>query len=339
MKTLELDAVQARAAFERLAADFRVMAPVVRDGGGRFSDTDAVLYDEVDRLDQIEFHRKSHFSPKSVLLPIRETLFTFRDGRTEAAWPASAPILLFLRACDIHALRVLDAHFLENGAVADAHYQRRRETVKVVLMECPMPFPACFCVSMGTNRAEGYDAFLRPRGDAYIVGVRNDAMVRYFPEGTASTAVPLFSTQDPVPLTVPDEVDALVFGAPLWKDYTRRCIACGRCNICCPTCTCFTVRDLPSPSDPGEGCRRRIWSACQVKEFGLLAGNHDFRIPEGDRMRYRVLHKISDFRKRTGFNMCVGCGRCDDACPEFISMRTCVEKIHDCCSSPNQVGT
>ena len=65
-----------------------------------------------------------------------------------------------------------------------------------------------------------------------------------------------------------------------------------------------------------------------MKNFGLLAGNHDFRIPKGDRMRYKVLHKIRDFRKRTGFNMCVGCGRCDDVCPDYISMFKCIEKIN-----------
>ena len=331
MKTLQLDAQQARAAFARLAADFRMIAPVVRDGRGRFSDTDVVLYDEIDGFEQIEYDRKSYFSAKDALLPIRETLFEFPEGRTEATELTPEPTLLFLRACDIHALRVLDAHFLETGNVADVYYQRRREVVRVVLMECPTPFPSCFCVSMRTNHPGHYDAFLRRQGDGYIAGVADEALASYFPEGTASDAVVLFPTQDPAPLSVPDEVDDSVFGAPMWKDYTRRCIACGRCNVCCPTCTCFTMRDLPSPESPEEGCRRRLWSACQVKKFGLLAGDHDFRIPEGDRMRYRVLHKIRDFRKRTGFNMCVGCGRCDDVCPEYISMRTCVEKINECC--------
>ena len=338
VKTLELNAEQGRAAFERLAADFRVIAPVARDGGGRFSDTDVVMYDEVGGFDQIEFDRKSYFSPKSALLPTRETLFTFSVGRIEPAESTPEPTLLFLRACDIHALRVLDAHFLESDDIADVYYQRRHEAVKIVLMECPTPFPSCFCVSMGTNRAEHYDAFLRPREDGYIAGVRDDVLASYFPEGTESAAAPRFPTQDPAPLSVPDEVDDSVFEAPLWKEYTRRCIACGRCNVCCPTCTCFTMRDLPSTESPDEGCRRRVWSACQVKKFGLLAGNHEFRIPEGDRMRYRVLHKIRDFRKRTGFNMCVGCGRCDDVCPEYISMRTCVEKINECCCSPDPVG-
>lgn len=27
--------------------------------------------------------------------------------------------------------------------------------------------------------------------------------------------------------------------------------------------------------------------------------------------------------------MCVGCGRCDDACPEYISFSNCVNKLND----------
>lgn len=27
--------------------------------------------------------------------------------------------------------------------------------------------------------------------------------------------------------------------------------------------------------------------------------------------------------------MCVGCGRCDDACPQYISLSECIEKVAD----------
>ena len=44
-------------------------------------------------------------------------------------------------------------------------------------------------------------------------------------------------------------------------------------------------------------------------------------------MRYKVLHKIRDFERRFGMPMCVGCGRCDDVCPEYISMANCMARI------------
>ena len=46
-------------------------------------------------------------------------------------------------------------------------------------------------------------------------------------------------------------------------------------------------------------------------------------------MRYKVMHKIHDFNKRFGYQMCVGCGRCDDNCPQYISFSTTIDKIND----------
>lgn len=30
----------------------------------------------------------------------------------------------------------------------------------------------------------------------------------------------------------------------MWDEYDARCIACGKCNFVCPTCTCFTMQDI-----------------------------------------------------------------------------------------------
>ena len=40
-------------------------------------------------------------------------------------------------------------------------------------------------------------------------------------------------------------------------------------------------------------------------------------------------NEIHDFNKRFGYQMCVGCGRCDDACPQYISLSECIEKVAD----------
>ena len=33
--------------------------------------------------------------------------------------------------------------------------------------------------------------------------------------------------------------------------------------------------------------------------------------------------------QRAGYQMCVGCGRCDDICPEYISFSGCINKLGD----------
>ena len=41
------------------------------------------------------------------------------------------------------------------------------------------------------------------------------------------------------------------------------------------------------------------------------------------------LFRAELLRQRNGYHMCVGCGRCDDICPEYISFSHCVNKLGD----------
>ncbi len=330
MKTLRLDRKESQVAFGKIAEDYTIVAPKRCAGRGRYSGTDLIAYEKVESLCEIDFASKTHLSAKSVLFPVREAMFSFERDTCEEVQANVPATIVFLRACDIHALAVLDALFLEQVR-PDCYYARRREKLICFLLECPEPFDECFCVSMGTNRTQDYAVFIRPKAQGYDVQVLDDRFEHYFPHGTEVSVEPRFAREDPIPVSIPGQIDTSLFADRLWEEYSQRCIACGRCNTSCPTCTCFTVQDIPDKEDPGRTTRQRVWSSCQVKDFSLLAGNHDFRALKGERMRYKVLHKIYDFAKRFGFPMCVGCGRCEEVCPEYISMRRCIEKIAMIC--------
>jgi len=340
-KMTRFSSEQGNTIFNILSKHYIIIAPVEKPCKGRFSDTSQVLYEQVHSFDEIEFFKKTAFSAKSVLLPLRQTMFSFRDNKPEGSGLASnsqshrmeeidgeiRPMIIFLRSCDIHAIKVLDAHFLSGSGYTDFYYSRLREKIKLFLIECEKPFENCFCVSFQTNKTDNWAAFIRKLEDGYDVHVKDEELGACFPHNAEDILEPRFVQQDTSPVNIPQEIDVSIFEDDIWKEYTLRCIACGRCTVACPTCSCFSVQDILPESKPA-GERKRLWASCMVKKFSLLAGNHDFRIKEGDRLRYRVLHKIYDFRKRQGFNMCVGCGRCDDVCPEYISMFKCVEKIN-----------
>lgn len=314
--------------FRRLADAYDIYAPVVKQGEGCFSDTDVIRYDRVHSFEEIEWERRSDYSFKEVLLPINETLFYFTESRMEESEPPKRPVIIFLRSCDLHALKRLDTIYLKNGA-EDFYYKRRRELVKFALMGCSETCGSGFCVSMGTNRADNYDFSLKLTEEAVLVDCRDESMRELFAGCSAGEqdVKPDFVTENKEKVRLPQHLSNESFTDEIWKEYGSRCIGCGRCNFVCPTCTCYTMQDIFYQDNQKAGERRRVWASCQVDGYTDIAGGISFRKTQADRVRFKVMHKIHDYEKRFGYPMCVGCGRCDAVCPEYISYSNLVNRL------------
>ena len=324
--------IMARANFnevlEELAKKYVIYAPKKYEGEGTFSDTHRVRYGEIKCIEEIEFNEKSSFSYKEVLLPITQTLFFFTETEVKEASMNEQNLLIFLRSCDLHAVRRLDEIYLRNG-FEDIYYKKFREKAKFVVMGCEKSFNNCFCVDMGTNTCDHYEAYIHLAEDQVAFDIKceellSDAKLKAM-ETTEVT--PKFVTENPVHVEIPEKLDLRIIYSDMWEEYSERCIACGRCNFVCPTSTCFTMQDIFYQDNHKCGERRRVWASCQVNGYTDMAGGHKFRENKGQRMRFKVMHKIYDFKKRNGYHMCVGCGRCDDVCPEYISFSNCINKL------------
>ncbi len=314
-----------------LSAVFEVLGPVRQAGTGRFSDTDVIGYGPISSFAELVLNEKSYFSPKEAVFPVRETLFRFSGNSVEETEGPAKPVLLILRPCDLNGIQRLDTIYLKNGPIQDPYYKRRRDNVKFLMLECTEGFDSCFCVSMDSNRSDLWDGALRIAGDQVWINLRDDALKAGF-EGCGTTAgfEPAFIEKNKIQVTVPepDQVTKAHFDHPLWQEYTQRCIHCGRCNTSCVTCSCFTMQDILYDENGQLGERRRRWAGCHVDGFSDMAGGHSFRKKDGERMRFKTMHKINDYHRRFGTHMCVGCGRCDDVCPEYISFSKCINKLN-----------
>ncbi|CAG9000805.1 MAG: Anaerobic sulfite reductase subunit A [Candidatus Celerinatantimonas neptuna] len=320
----------------QLYSQWRIYAPKAENRGGRFADTDNIIYQPVHCWSDIVWKEKSHMSPNAVITPITETLFHFNRDTIQIAEVDTRPMLIFARACDIHAMSRLDTMYLHNGPQADYSYRQIRQNIRFILMECGQSFENCFCVSMGTNRTDDYAAAVRFRDDGALITIQDDALIPFFEGmGTPCDYTPTFVTQNQEQVALPEQVcddpqkvRDILKDHPLWAEYDRRCIGCGRCTIGCPTCTCYNIFDVPYAENPNHGERRRQWASCMVPGFGDMAGGHGFREKTGERLRYRALHKVNDFKDRFGLEqMCVGCGRCDDRCPQYIKFPNIINKM------------
>ena len=260
------------------------------------------------------------------MLPINETLFYFTEDQTTVPKGVEKDILIFLRSCDLHAVKRLDEIYLRNG-FEDFYYARTREKAKFILMGCETTCDSGFCVSMGTNQTNQYDAYLKLSGDTVYVDIKCKELEMFVNEKEVTEVIPDFVTENKEKVVLPRKLSNQSFTKEIWQEYGERCIGCGRCNFVCPTCTCFTMQDIFYKDNPKVGERRRVWASCQVDGYTEMAGGHGFRQKQSDRMRFKVMHKIYDFEKRFGYPMCVGCGRCDDVCPEYISYSNCVNRL------------
>ena len=322
----QMNKEQANKVFETLCQTYEVFAPKVFEKDGCFTDIDTIRYDKVTSLDEIEWTKKSDYSFKEVLLSISETLFYFTEEQTTVPKGPEKEILIFLRSCDLHALKRLDQIYLKNG-FEDFYYARVREKAKFVLMGCSESCNTGFCVSIGTNQSDNYDLYLKVDGDKVVVDCKCEVLNSYLVKEETVDVVPDYVTENKEKVTLPKNITTANYEDEIFKEYGARCIGCGRCNFVCPTCTCFTMQDIFYKDNKKVGERRRVWASCQVNGFTDMAGGHSFRKTQGERFRFKVLHKIKHYGDKNGYQMCVGCGRCDNVCPEYISFSNCINRL------------
>ena len=333
---IKLDKQAFNQGLERLKLEYKILAPVTTPFKGTYSDTDLTKYEEIENIEDIEFNKKSNFSAKETILTINQVLFYFTEKEFKTSDENEKKLLVFLRACDLNGIKRLDQIYLGNGVEKDFFYKRLRDKVKFVLIGCRESYRNCFCVSMNSNKAEDYSIGLNIRENEVYLDIKDEELNVF--NGQSYEFEVDFVKENNISVEIPENIDAVSLSKhEMWNEYDARCIACGRCNFVCPTCACFTMQDIFYKENENVGERRRVWASCQVDGYTDMAGGHSFRKKQGERMRFKVMHKIHDFNKRFGYQMCVGCGRCDDACPQYISFSECIDKVNDIVSVKEEV--
>ena len=317
-------------AISELRKQYKIYAPVRKVGEGRFADTDVIRYDYVDSIEEMELEERSDYSFKDILLPLSETLFFFTEDEIKESGYDPAPVIVLMRSCDIHAVKRLDQMYLDNGPNDDYYYGRLRDKVKFALIGCGEACPNSFCVDMGSNKTDEYIFSMDVIDGKVYSDVKDEALKPAFEANAESSGdvTPQHVEKAEFHVERPEEVPLKIFEDSMWDEYSSRCVNCGRCNFVCPTCTCFTIQDVFYTDNGKVGERRRVNASCMVDGYTDVAGGLQFRKKNGERMRFKVLHKVYDFRKRFGYDMCVGCGRCDTVCPEYISFSNCINKLN-----------
>ena len=284
--------------------------------------------------------------PKKYFIPPEEEMLRFSlkpelkiqnpldEKDTESLWNGKRFLILGIHSCDLAAIQFHD-HILTQ-VYPDPYRDQRREEGIIIGLNCITPCKDGFCNSAGSlNKTEPADLMLTELDDSYYVEVKTtigQELVDYckslFSPASAQQTKQIKKTlahreeSFPNPLEefqeLPKHLEASYEGE-MWNRLGRRCFGCGACTVVCPTCFCFDVKDIVE-LDTAKGSRVRKWDSCQLVDFALVAGGHNFRPTIPSRVRYRIYHKFWIEPEQINQIGCVGCGRCTHNCPADIDM-------------------
>jgi sulfhydrogenase subunit beta (sulfur reductase) len=301
--------------FEILAFFGQIHAPVVTDEG-------VTAFRPVHNLRETALdYRRTLIPPKKYLLPPEERLLVFSPDKGYLMSPAaSGEIILFgIHPCDLAGITYLDRVFL--ATPGDPWYEQRRRSLTLVGISCD-PDEYCFCNDDTFSSTEGCDLFMTRSGDGFELRCGTDkgnailSRARDLLSERRLSATPRVRTFSPFPV---DSCLSSFESSPLWQQFSDRCLSCGACSACCPTCYCYSIAEHGA-LDGTSAERRRHWDNCLFKAHGEVAGGVNFRPDRRDRFHYRFLHKYHGFGPLAGMTSCVGCGRCREVCPVEIDL-------------------
>jgi len=269
--------------------------------------------------------------PKEFFLPPCETLLTFKGGGAYSSQlDGERLVLVGVHPYDMIAINQLDRLFGQDNS--DVHYLQRRRNITIVACDVDTASKNVFASSMKTAVVrEGYDVLLTNVGDGLVAEaatVEGEALLAKAKGAVGATGEDLAKRQqvwdhntkhlnkhqlkcDPAYLP---KLMEKAYKHPVWEKKAKTCFSCGSCNMVCPTCYCFDVRDNVN-WDLASGRRERAWDGCLLDGFTKVAGNHEFRKARADRFRHRLYRKAKYVPAKIGGQIaCVGCGRCVGAC-------------------------
>ncbi len=279
---------------------------------------------------------------KKLLFPPNERLVTYEIGKKIEVNPvieSGEKILFGINAWDINGMNFMDRFFTTD--FIDENYISKRKKLIVIGMDS-QPTETNFSPSMSAEYAkDGFDIYLTELKDKYFVRIAtargneilekytkvNDAIAEDFKE--YNKYMDNYRKKFKLDVNIKDFYDnfELIYdNEEFWKKIAKNCYSCGSCNLVCPTCFCFNVKD-DIELNLKDGNKAREWDSCMIPEYGLVAGGHNFRPDKENRLKQRYRCKLKTFLDKFGKYTCVGCGRCIEACLAKINIAEDINSV------------
>lgn len=247
--------------------------------------------------------------------------------------------LILIRPCDAIALEYIDKVMLEEPA--DPQYKSMRENGIFAVVNCLESCEKGFCLSVGgslLNNGLGDLELTEIKTDVYLVEPLTEKGEKYAEKHGLLVATNNDvkaaeerkkkalenPNQEIIKIPSPDDIRAIPIEE--WEKIASGCLSCGFCNFSCPTCTCYAETHVKNEND--NFSKIRLWDACILESFNLMAGGHTVNPNRSKRFQRRFSHKFEvipeQYEKTLG---CVGCGRCYILCPAHFDMKKIIQYL------------
>jgi sulfhydrogenase subunit beta (sulfur reductase) len=283
--------------------------------------------------------------------PIKQFLFPMRELAAVFPQPQPAtkvePFAVFgLKDCDLKAMKILDCVFDEED-FQDPSYIERRKNMFIITTDCLEPEKTCCCCLFDGQPfpENGFDLNISKIKDGFIIETGSEKGAQFINEhknlfadvpsaATAEREQNRTKTKDLLEQNNDEykldastkEIVEKSRQSTLFDDEAQNCVECQACTRVCPTCHCFFLYDNKFTDSFGK---TKMWDSCVRRDFAAVAGDENPRKILGDRTKHRLLHKFVYFLDRYGIQMCVGCGRCIDACAGEMELRDVLKKLNE----------
>ncbi len=276
----------------------------------------------------IDEKRFSEISYDCILpvLPLKAFFFPIKENVVKEPETVKR-IIIGVRNCDLAALNLLDAVFLDEEFL-DIHYKTRRDNTILIGTDCLNIKDTCHCTTYGLEPypQSNFDLSISPAGEMFYLTVNTargkDLLqelnlgdlkeIEDLPENVLEKRAEISGRVSAQNSELPDlegtKEAILNTDDEFWREYASKCVSCGACSVICPTCHCFLLIDREKFE------KVKNWDACQYPSFEKVAAGENplKKLYKRLRNRYecKYIHKPGMFDVLA----CTGCGRCIEAC-------------------------
>jgi sulfhydrogenase subunit beta (sulfur reductase) len=305
------------------------------------------IFSRVSSAEEVAWKFINPLSPaKQFILPQTEPIVAISrraDGyAVEPIYDERPRIIFNLRNCDVRGIAFLTK--MHASDLPEDNFLRRISHTILISLSCNQPCPKgfCICFDAGPFLHRDYDIQLTDLGDSLLAEPGTQSGTELLAQARAlfrpateqevaqrqsleAKAKTLFGEQTAHFGSAMRRISTGRVEDALWDQISDWCLECGGCNLICPTCYCFSVKDR---AENGGWIRCKTWDSCQYAAFTTEATGHNPRAEHKERVKRRFFHKVSaQYYKRDGIPGCVGCGRCITVCMGTTHMPAVVAAV------------